>query len=321
MPSREKISSDQIQALKQRLDLREIAAQYTDLRGQGKEWYGPCPRCGGHDRLHVQQHMFFCRQCLPPEKGRHDVLDFLMWVGEARDFREAYEVLSGSMNTLPSPVRHLPSLAESGTTYETQKWQEHAQQEMARCHTLLLSEQGTLGQAYLRQRGLMPEAWQAARLGLTPRLDSEGHKGWAISIPWWYDNQVTAIQYRFIEPRAQQRYTRYQYGGHYGETVLFTLPPKRGSTLVACEGEFNALSVWQATPYDVVSVGSQNMTQRTLEALSSHVQGYEHIWIWADQKNVTAAVLQALGDRAAGVEAAADANELLQRGMLQEFLA
>lgn len=320
MPPREKISPDQIQALKQRLDLREIAAQYTDLRGQGKEWYGPCPRCGGHDRLHVQQHMFFCRQCLPPGKGRHDVLDFLVWVGEAHDFREAYEVLSGSMNTLPSPVRPILSLAESGITYETQKWQEHAQQEIERCRTLLLSEQGTLGQAYLRRRAFTAETWQAARLGLTPRLDSEGHKRWAISIPWWYDNQVTAIQYRFIASHGQQRYTRYQYGGHYGETLLYTLPPKASDRLVVVEGEFNALSVWQETPWDAVSFGSQNIAQRTLEALRRHVVGYQHFKVWTDEQSTAATLVEALGGREM-VVADGDANDLLQQGRLEQVLA
>lgn len=225
------------------------------------------------------------------------------------------------MNTLPSPVRPILSLAESGITYESQQWQQRAQQELERCHTLLLSEQGTLGQAYLRRRGFTPAAWQATRLGLTPRLDSEGHKGWAISIPWWYDHQVTALQYRFIEPRTQQRYTRYQHGGCYGETILFTTPSKGGSTLVVCEGEFNAISVWQATSsaYDAISVGSQNTTYKTLEALRRHAAGYQHIKVWTDEQSAAVALIEALGS-GERVVANGDANELLQQGRLYKVL-
>jgi hypothetical protein len=322
MPKRERISPDQIQALR-RLDLREIAERYTTLRG-GREKYGPCPRCGGVDRFHVQQHMFQCRQCYEAAagRGRHDIFEFAQFIGLATGFREAYEVVCGWANTLPSPVRPVSSAPESRMTYESTEWQKYAQQEAERCHTLLMSEQGTLGQAYLRRRGLTPAAWLAARLGLMPRLDSEGHKGWAISIPWTYENMLTAIQYRFLDPRTQQRYTRYQHGGCYGETVLFTMPSKGGSTLVVCEGEFNAISVWQATSsaYDAISVGSQSMTQKTLEALRRHAAGYEHIKVWTDEPSTAVGLIKALGG-GERVIADGDANELLQQGRLEQVLA
>lgn len=318
-----RLSAEAIQRLKERVDLRELASQFTPLRGQGKEWCGPCPRCGGKDRLHVQPHAYFCRNCFPPEagQGRHDVLDFLVWVGEARNFREAVDLLSGPLSTSLSSVRPVPSPAETGLTYTSPEWQEHAWQETVRAHQLLLAESrfGSLGQAYLQKRGLNRTTWQAALLGLSPRFDSEGRKGWTVALPWWHRGCITAVNYRFIEPRAQ-RYTRFGYGRYYGETILYSLSPKGGNTLVVTEGEINALSIWQATPYDSVSVGSQNMTQKTLEALRRHAAGYEQVKVWTDEENTAAVLLETLGG-GERVVAKADANALLQEGRLEQVLA
>ena len=38
------------------------ASKFKKVLG-GKEWQGPCPRCGGKDRMVVSNGMFWCRQC------------------------------------------------------------------------------------------------------------------------------------------------------------------------------------------------------------------------------------------------------------------
>jgi DNA primase len=318
-----KIPIEAIERIKATVDLREIARQYTTLHGQGHEVYGPCPRCGGTDRLHIQPDRFFCRQCLPPEtgQGRHDAIDFLIWVGQARNFREALDLLSGALNYPLPPVRHTRPPVEPGLSYESPAYQERAWQEVNRCHQLLLSEQGGLGQAYLQKRGLTRSSWQPALLGLTPRLDSEGNKGWAIAIPWWYRGRVTAVNYRFIAPQGAQRYTRYGFNQYYGDAILYSLPPKGGHTLVVVEGEINALSVHQATPWDAVSIGSQNMTKKTLEALRNSAASYQHIKLYTDEPQVAASLRDALGGRGDVVVADGDANELLIQGRLQQVIA
>ena len=87
MDERLRISNETLQQLKQAIDLREIAAQYTTLQGYNEK-YGPCPRCGGEDRFHVQQQMFFCRQCYSLERGRgrHDAFEFAIFLGLAGGF-------------------------------------------------------------------------------------------------------------------------------------------------------------------------------------------------------------------------------------------
>lgn len=320
MQTPERIPPEQIQDLKQRLDLREIAGMFTTLHG-GREQYGPCPRCGGEDRFHVQSHAFFCRNCYPPEagRGRHDVFDFAEFVGQARGFREAYEVVAGWANSTPFPVRPMPS-QEAGIRHDGEAWQTRARLEVNETNLRLSSAKGRVGQVYLARRGIVPATWQTAQLGLASRKDAEGRYGWSISLPWFYEHQVTAIQYRFIEPHAQ-RYTRFSFGQDYGETILYTLPLKQSNILVLVEGEFNALSIWQATPYDAVSFGSQNMSDKTVAAIRKAVGEYERVLVWADEPAVAQDLVGMMDRSAKIISHEHDANELLQQGQLRDFWA
>ena len=71
-----------IAALKQRINLADLIGRDTPLvriaGTRGGEWAGPCPFCGGQDRLHVQPAYgggrWFCRQCAP--RGG-DAIDYL----------------------------------------------------------------------------------------------------------------------------------------------------------------------------------------------------------------------------------------------------
>ena len=60
--------------LKRRIDLRELAGRFVDLRRESaNESSASCPKCGGDDRLHVTRDWFFCRQC---SKKRDDAIAF-----------------------------------------------------------------------------------------------------------------------------------------------------------------------------------------------------------------------------------------------------
>jgi hypothetical protein len=320
MPERPSIPTESIRDLKERIDLRDIAAQFTTLSGQA-ERVGPCPRCGGVDRFHVRPQMFFCRQCYPAEQhqGRHDIYDFARFVGLAHNFREAYQIVADWSNQAPSPVRPILESAPK-VDYRTEAWQQAARSEVERSHQLLLSPQGKLGHAYLAGRMLRPETWVAAKLGLSSRLNASGSYGWAIALPWVYQDQITAIQYRFIEPQ-QQRYMRFSHQKSYGETLLYSLPAKQANTLVIVEGELNALSVWQETPWDAISFGSENMTLQTLEALQGAVQPYPRVLVWADKPAVVEHLSTHLGRSVEQITSDYDANDLLQREQLRTFLA
>jgi DNA primase len=66
------------------------------LKREGKEFIGPCPRCGGDDRFSINtaKQVFNCRQC----GGRGDVIDLVRWL-DGVGFTEACTTLAG-----PSPA-------------------------------------------------------------------------------------------------------------------------------------------------------------------------------------------------------------------------
>lgn len=319
MPERSPISKETLRQLKESIDLREIAAQYTTLRGH-LEKFGPCPRCGGEDRFHVQAKMFFCRQCYPPEPGhgRHDVFEFAIFLGLATNFRQACELAISWTNVPLSPVRQVQPVPHP-LSYLAPEWQQPMQQNIQRFAHRLESGAGTAARTYLRKRGILPETWRAARLGALLAMNHLGHRHPVVAIPWFYEGFVTSVQMRFIYPQ-QQRYARYGYRRCYGETVLYTLPQKGEDTLVAVEGEFNALSIWQATPFEVVSFGGQNFTAQTQEALLKAAHGFDTVLVWADEPQLTQELCTLIGDNAQPILSNADANELLQRGQLEKFL-
>ena len=66
------------QQLIQGINLIKLAACYTELHNEStKEFSGPCPKCGGHDRFHVTANWFFCRQC---HEKRGDAIEYMRWL-------------------------------------------------------------------------------------------------------------------------------------------------------------------------------------------------------------------------------------------------
>lgn len=94
-------------------DMIALAQQYTKLNRESvHEWSGPCPMCGGDDRLHVKGNAWFCRNCAPVgDKGWHNAIDFLM-MRERMDFKTAVATLTGGNNSYTPPVRIRENQAE-----------------------------------------------------------------------------------------------------------------------------------------------------------------------------------------------------------------
>lgn len=311
----------EIQELKTRTDLREIAGRYTELKG-GAEKYGTCPKCGGTDRFHVTQDMFFCRQCLPIQagKGRKDVFDFLMWVGEARDFKEALRYLTSEMRANPSlfSVRHeRPEIDEQSKAI----WCKFAKAQVESGVRALASKAGAEAREYLKNRGINQATWETARVGAVVVKTRFGDKQ-AVAIPWFdTKGEITAIQNRLIEP-IEERYTRWGYNGYYGSTTLYNLPIKTKDRLVIVEGEINALSIFQSREdATVVSVGSQNYRKEALEALKKAVSEYKEVFVWFDDFYQARELIEATGIKGKVINTNdIDANELLQNNQLNNIL-
>jgi len=315
------IPDSEIRELKSSIDLRVLAAGYTELQGT-REQFGSCPRCGGKDRFHVQADKFFCRICYPPEvhRGNHDVFDFLIFIGEAENFRSAVEFLLQLKGKTPLPPVRQKVAEDRKLQYLSKEWQDIACRFSERAQELLFSEYGAKGREYLENRGLSLETCEEHDLGLTSAKDADNHFSWAITIPWFEGDYVSAVQFRFINPVGKQRYSRFSAKRYYGETIIYQTVVRGSSTLVVTEGEFNALSVWQETEFDVVSVGSQNSSLKTINRLVELSKGYERIFLWFDDIEASRAVLKCLG-RGEIVEQAEDANALLQKGILKTALS
>ncbi|MEA3335052.1 MAG: hypothetical protein U9R25_04025 [Chloroflexota bacterium] len=208
-------------------------------------------------------------------------------------------------------------------------WQRSAWARVEAAGKRLDGKEGETGQRYLRERGLEPDTWRAWRLGYVPVV--HGRKrikgqwwdvglGAAIALPWIDGDKLMALQYRLIEHEAL-RY--WQKAG--GTRTLFGLHLVEGrSVLVACEGELNAVSIWQAARdwADVVSFGPQGNLQRALQHLGPLADRYEKVLVWADEAAWALAAAGKLGDRAVALRSpmGMDANDMLVVGVLGEFL-
>jgi hypothetical protein len=136
------------------------------LKKSGREWIGPCPRCGGDDRfaINVAKNIFNCRGC----GGKGDVIAFLRWL-EGYEFREAVERLIGNRgevsqcwetNRLPSATKtpensssrfpHVRKPPENSTDYDRRQ---HEKAAWLWSQRRLIT--GSIAETYLREaRGI-----------------------------------------------------------------------------------------------------------------------------------------------------------------------
>jgi len=324
------MSIQEIVAEAKRINVADLVSRYVSVnRVASGEWEGPCPQCGGDDRLHCAEDWWFCRQCHPK---RGDAIDFLRHATGCT-FQEATEKLTNQ----PWPERkpHVNQPKAQRPDDRQADWFEDAAALM-RQHQIALP--GSEGATYLRERGLHSDTWAAFGLGFAPYAkyrDAEGTYP-AIAIPWVRGGKITAIRYRFLKPPSKQKLTSLP-GSKFGG-VLFggqALPewvqmaPDEGRkgaeqhcTLVLCEGEINAMSIWQVardTNLHVMSLGSE--TARLSDGAMSFAKRYGRVIIWMDREELAAQLVEQIsGSLGVASPGGQDANDLLQKGTLGKFL-
>ena len=287
--------------LKAQTDLRDLAGRLVMLRKESTaELSGPCPKCGGADRFHVKEDLFFCRQCYPLENGKpHDCIEFVTWAGLAPDFRGAVDYLGGRAGPAPAARRAPMTPAPKAAAWKAHDWQDAARRELAAGVARLASPAGDPGRAYLAGRGLLPATWQAWGLGFGEAWDGRLQKRRpAILLPWQRD-QVTAIKYRFTDQvEGGLRYS----SKTGGQCIAFglNLAGAHWSTLWLIEGELNALALWQAlraeyvVNCDVVSFGADNKAAHVDPVVKSWAGRYQQVIVWADDPDKALAAMRAL---------------------------
>lgn len=321
-----------------RVDLVELAARYTTLRRETPtEHAGACPKCAGRDRFHVSgDGWFFCRQCHPE---RADAITFLQWMTPGLGFTDAVLMLAnGSLPARPqAPVKAQKTPA--------QRWQDDAWQHTVKAivtdahERLCWHDAGAPGRDYLLRRGLTPATWRAYGLGYRTDAFIPGSEGKrrapAILIPWQGQRGLYALRFRFLTPQDGHKMTSLRgsdfssklFGGQclpHAYDPAPSIGQKRAEsarTLVICEGEINAMSIYQVaatTALDVLSIGSQGGTLTT--AALGFVGRYGQVILWLDEGKQARRLLSKVPG-AFAVAPAQDANDMLQAGTLGAFLA
>ena len=331
------IATIDTEQLKRQTDLVALAGRYTTLRRESvTEHSGPCPKCGGSKRFHVKADGFFCRDCRSLDQyGWGDPIDFVQWIGAASGFRDACAMLSGGTLPEPATVGHRPAPAR-------QKRQAPAGFDKARAARLVADAQDRLfeaagepGQQYLLRRGLEPLTWLTFGLGYVASSPT-AEKAPAIVLPWYQRGELVAVRFRFLNPAGDTKIKSLKgsafAGRLFGGQALPQFvaqpvaeghrPAEALRTLVLCEGELNAVSVWQVAAesgVDVLSVGSES--QHIPESMVAIAARYGQVICWFDRPEIARSAAKALpGAHAVQSPAGKDANDLLQAGLLSKAL-
>ena len=94
---------------------------------------------------------------------------------------------------------------------------------------------------------------------------------------------------------------------------------------MVCEGELNAVSLWQAVngQADVVSFGPQSNLAHAAPFVRRLAERYGFVVAWADEVNVAQAVLNVAGRRGVALRSPGgrDASDLLRVGLLGDLMA
>lgn len=235
-------------------DTRLFRVSHTD----GGEWAGPCPWCGGRDRLHVKAKsgLWRCRQCGDPDHWE-DAVSYVMR-RDSTGFREAIDWLRDLVSGHPEwQHRDVDSVPPPYPVAPDREWQESALAIVDRCAQTLWSPSGRGPLEYLHGRGLTEDTIRTWSLGCT-LTDGEIEGFWVpqgITIPWAISGTLWHVKIRRTAEQARYRYTSIK----GGTPVLYAADTLAVSACaVLCEGELDTLLLWQEVGWLVgtASLGS-----------------------------------------------------------------
>lgn len=257
---------NQIAQIKQGAGILSIIGRDVSLKRvattRGGEWAGPCPFCGGQDRLRVQpdRGLWWCRQCSPNEHWQ-DVIAYVQQ-HEGVDFQEAVSRLSeGRLSVSQTKVAPLAHKAK----VQSADWLSRALEATADCERALWSRKpaSQCVLTWLHQRGLKDDTLKAWRIGYNDSSRSIGGL-WVesgVTIPYFDGrNTLHAINVRRPDKflKAYPRADKYKMISG-SKRVLFGTQYLNGlPDVVITEGEFDAILTWQEArgQVDVLTMGA-----------------------------------------------------------------
>lgn len=295
---------------------RSCWASCSTVRG-----HAPCPFCGGSDRFYLHSSgRFGCRGCgfkgdaasLAAKVRNVSPVEAARWLlGE--------EPVGPKQGGMGRPAGALPpvSVAHRGKQVRerTPEWVEEALRVVERAEKAF---PGSPAEAYMAERGL-EGACAEYRIGYDPRaFDPVGKTGRpAVVVPSLdRDGKPLAVKFRYLDELGRTDKGR-RFGMLKGSTpLLFGLHALRARTrLVVIEGEMNALAVRVACPdADVLSIGSQTLSEAARMLLTDTANGYRDLVVWADEAESSRRIGAAIGCRALKRSPdGLDANDILMR--------
>ncbi len=212
-----------INRIKQETDIRQLAAQFTILTGNGESQSGPCPKCGGDDRFVVYREKFLCRQC---HHTYGDCFHFAAWLSgynlqtRAGLHAAADWLTNGNTPTLVDTGLRRPTTPKPRPILKppAELWQQRAKAFVSYAQEQLWAEPGRVGLDYLLSRGLSKETIKAAGLGFNPQDYNDAAARWGVAardsvwlpgpgvvIPWPIDDSLHRVNIRLLEPRQIRR--------------------------------------------------------------------------------------------------------------------
>ena len=248
----------------------------------GGEHAGPCPRCGGEDRLRVwpthpdhDPGFFWCRRC----DWSGDGIDFLE-EEKGYSFPEACKALGAEhklSDSGPAGSREENHSASSSTTDDlsnpngdgpvsppSPQWQQAAESFVQKAERTLWddTEAAEKARAYLRdERGLSKEKIRKAGLGFHPRERYESYEKWGfdesdtlwlprgIVIPWTYNEKYWRISIRRppddVDDDESDDRKYHMIKGSSGKVLYNADDINVTDDMVLLEGVFDALTIDQ----------------------------------------------------------------------------
>ena len=284
----------------------------------------PIPGCtSDHDGFHVNKskNRWLCHSC-HPSRGWLDAAQLVMAVekvGYRQAMQKCLDDTTLSRDTL-AVTRDTQAVVTKYNQYIAQTILDKAQQRLWSA-----TKEGEQARGYLKSRSLLSPTWEQFQIGawdwkkqntgIEQRLPS-------IVLPWYdSDGSLAGLRYRHLSPDDRVKYR--WYGSTANRLFGWQANTQPADTVILCEGEINALSIYQATLADdlhVFSLGSQ--TNRLSESIVAHVLTYRRAIVWMDEPDRAQAIAKMLPN-AVTIDSASmggDADQLLTANRLSEIV-
>lgn len=270
--------TDVIENVKSRLDIVDVVGHYVTLKRAGHNFKALCP-------FHSEKTPSFVVfpenqnwKCFGCEEGG-DVLDFVQQI-ENWDFPTTLQEMARQAGVeMPQQAGRLRRNGNGKAVGHSQEkvemdsappsaWREQAAAFVGYCQARLFEDDNE-GLDHLHRRGLTDDTIQAWGLGWHDKPRRRQASKWGLKgkpiylargvvIPWRVDGEVWHIKARLFEDWGNKTPKYIRVRG--GNPTLYGLDQLAGrETVVICEGELDAVLLWQEVGnlVDVVAIGSK----------------------------------------------------------------